>query len=131
MSEVFPVPAELRVDHTVVVGESISFVVTTTARTASCPDCNQASARVHSRYTRRPADLPGHGRAARLLITVRRFFCPTPACPRRTFAERLPDLVTPHARGTIRLHGAHAAIGHGLPIATEKKTTNFTVTGVH
>ncbi|MGE5754758.1 MAG: ISL3 family transposase, partial [Planctomycetaceae bacterium] len=69
---------------------------------------------MHSRYTRRPADLPGHGRTARLLITVRRFFCPTTDCPRRTFAERLPNFVAPHARATVRLQQAHAAIGHAL-----------------
>src|SRR5512135_885319 len=114
MSNLLPAPAGLQVEDTVVDGLSLTFIVKTTAPTALCPDCGVASARVHSRYTRRPADLPGHGRTTRLLITVRRFFCPTTDCPRRTFAERLPDLVAPHARATVRLHQAHTAIGHAL-----------------
>src|SRR5512135_3273530 len=114
MSDLLPAPAGLHFENAVVDGESVTFVLTTTAPTAPCPDCGQASARVHSRYTRRPADLPGHGRTARLLITVRRFFCPTTDCPRRTFAERLPNFVAPHARATVRLQQAHAAIGHAL-----------------
>jgi transposase len=113
MSDLFPAPAGLQVEDAVG-GSSVTFVVRTTAPTALCPDCGVASARVHSRYTRRPADLPGHGRTARLLITARRFFCPTADCPRRTFAERLPDFLAPHARATVRLHQAHAAIGLAL-----------------
>src|SRR5512135_725841 len=114
MSNLLPAPAGLQVEDTVVDGSPLTFIVKTTASTALCPDCGVASARVHSRYTRRPADLPGHGRTTRLLLTVRRFFCPTTDCPRRTFAERLPDLGAPHARATVRLHQAHTAIGHAL-----------------
>ena len=114
MSDPFPAPVGLRVEPVAVAGSSVSLALTNTAPTAQCPGCGVPSARVHSRYTRRPADLPGHGRATRLLITIRRFFCPTEGCPRRTFAERLPGLVAPHARSTIRLDEAHAAIGHAL-----------------
>src|SRR5512142_210552 len=114
MSDLLPAPAGLHFENAVVDGESVTFVLTTTAPTVPCPDCGAASAHVHSRYTRRPADLPGHGRTTRLVLTVRRFFCPTTDCPRRTFTERLPDLVAPHARATVRLHQAHAAIGQAL-----------------
>ncbi len=114
MSDLLPAHAGLQVEDTVVDGSSVTFIVKTTAPTALCPDCGVGSTRVHSRYTRRPADLPGHGRTTRLLITVRRFFCPTTDCPRRTFAARLPDLVAPYARATVRLHEAHTAIGHAL-----------------
>jgi len=44
---------------------------------------------VHSRYYRRPADLPSLGRAVRVSLRVRRFYCRNAACSRRTFAERL------------------------------------------
>jgi hypothetical protein len=50
---------------------------------------------VHSRYHRRPADLPSLGRAVSVRPTVHRFYCRNGACARRTFAERLPDLVAP------------------------------------
>ena len=46
---------------------------------------------VHSRYRRRPADLPSLGRAVRVDLRLRRFYCRNAACPRRTFAERLPE----------------------------------------
>jgi transposase len=57
-----------------------------------CPDCGQASRAVHSRYRRRPADLPSLGRAVRVDLHLRRFYCRNAACTRRTFAERLPEL---------------------------------------
>jgi transposase len=114
MSDTFPAPVGLRVEAAAVDGSSLSLALCNTAPTAQCPGCGVPSARVHSRYTRRPADLPGHGRATRLLITIRRFFCPTEGCPRKTFAEQLPGLVAPHARSTMRLDEAHAAIGHAL-----------------
>ena len=50
-----PVFAEARRDH------------------ARCPDCQTVSTSVHSRYRRRPADLPVSGRAVCLSLKVRRF----------------------------------------------------------
>ena len=38
-----------------------------------CPDCGRASRAVHSRYRRRPADLPSLGRAVGVELGVRRF----------------------------------------------------------
>ena len=54
-----------------------------------CPECGQASRAVHSRYGRRPADLPSLGRAVRVDLRLRRFYCRNAVCPRRTFAERM------------------------------------------
>src|SRR3954449_12974213 len=79
-----------------------------------CPDCGQASRAVHSRYRRRPADLPSLGRAVRVDLHLRRFYCRNAACPRRTFAERLPELIRPHARRTGRLAEAQARVGAAL-----------------
>jgi len=42
---------------------------------------------------------------------VRRFFCDAPACPKRTFAERLPALVPYRARRTPALTQALRDIG--------------------
>src|SRR3954471_9590530 len=79
-----------------------------------CPDCGQASRAVHSRYRRRPADLPSLGRAGRLEPRLRRCYCRNAACTRRTFAERLPELIRPHARRTGRLAQAQARVGVAL-----------------
>jgi transposase len=78
---------------------------------ASCPACHTASQAVHSRYHRHPADLASLGDAVRLDLLMRRFYCRNAACPRRTFAEPLPNLVVPRARRTRRLAAAQGRVG--------------------
>ena len=68
-----------------------------------CPQCGSAARRVHSRYRRTVADLPWQGRAVRLRLEVRRFFCEAADCPRQIFAERFAGLVAPHGRRSVRL----------------------------
>jgi len=48
-----------------------------------------------------------------LALTVRKFVCPTPSCPRRIFTERLPGLVQSYARMTTRLIALVQALGVG------------------
>ncbi len=79
-----------------------------------CPDCGRASRAVHSRYRRHPADLPSLGRRVHAGLRVRRFYCRNAKCARRTFAERLPELVAPHARRTARLAEAQGQVGAAL-----------------
>ena len=79
-----------------------------------CPDCGHTSRAVHSRYRRRSADLPSLGSAVNLDLHVRRFYCRNAACARRTFAERWPELLRPHARRTCRLAEAQARVGAAL-----------------
>lgn len=81
---------------------------------ARCPACRTVSTSVHSRYRRRPADLPVSGKAVQLQLEVRRFYCRNPACPRRTFAERFQKLLSRHAQRTRRLTDAHARTGLAL-----------------
>ena len=85
-----------------------------------CPACSTLSTSIHSRYRRQPADLPVSGKAIRLRLTIRRFYCHNPSCPRRTFAERLPHLIGRHAQRTRRLAKAQVqtalALG-GAPAA--------------
>jgi transposase len=76
-----------------------------------CPTCGTSSSAVHSRYDRRPADLPSVGQPVTLRLRVRRFYCQHPACRRRTFAEPLPRLMPPRARRTRRLAQAQTRIG--------------------
>src|SRR3954471_10287729 len=84
------------------------------ARTGRCPDCHRPSRSVHSRYRRCVADLPSFAATTTVRLEVRRFYCRNPSCPRRTFAELLPDLVRPHARRTSRLSQAQSRVGVAL-----------------
>ena len=78
---------------------------------AACPLCQQPSERVHGRYVRTVADLPCAGRRVILRLSIRKFVCSTPACPRQIFTERLSDLVQSYARMTNRLRDALVALG--------------------
>jgi transposase len=93
---------------------TITLVATTTSEEAACPLCQQRSARIHSRYVRQIADLPWMGCAVRLQLHVRRFFCSQPECPRQIFTERLPSVVAPYARRTMRLTEVFTLIGFAL-----------------
>lgn len=84
------------------------------ASMAACPDCGLPARRVHSRYTRLLDDLPLSGTPTRLRVRVRRFFCDTPACPRRTFVEPLVSIADPHARKTRRLSQGLCRVGLAL-----------------
>ena len=57
------------------------------------------------------------GRSVRLDLEVRRLRCANAACPRRTFAERVPSLVIPRARRTRRLAEAQSRIGFATSAA--------------
>lgn len=86
-----------------------------------CPDCHQASAHVHSQYTRTIADLPCGESSVRWRLSVRRFYCDAQACQRRTFAEQVPALVARYARRTKRLKVAQTEMAFatgGEPGAT-------------
>ena len=69
---------------------------------------------MHSHYERSLGDLPSQGQAVKLHVTVRRFRCLTPACPRRTFAEPLAGIAQRMARRTCRLGEQLRQIGLAL-----------------
>ena len=52
----------------------------TCGSSAACPGCGAVSRRVHSRYERRLLDTAAGGQEVLICLTVRRFFCPAPAC---------------------------------------------------
>lgn len=85
--------------------------------TACCPLCQFPSDRIHGHYARTVADLPCAGRRVILALTVRKFVCRTPTCPRQIFTERLQDLVRSYARMTNRLREALLALA--LATSTE------------
>ena len=78
---------------------------------ARCPACGRPSRAVHSRYHRRPSDLPSFPSATVLKLELRRFYCRTRSCSRHTFAELWPGLVAAHARRTGRLADARSWVG--------------------
>ncbi|HEX4208015.1 MAG TPA: transposase family protein [Ktedonobacteraceae bacterium] len=94
--------------------QSILAVVETASFEAFCPLCQGRCEHIHSRYTRLVADLPWAGWAVRLKLHVRRFFCQNRACERQIFTERLPGVVAPSARCTIRLTELFTLIGFAL-----------------
>jgi len=109
-----PDPAHLHLLRLAVEAKGIVAHATTIAPQAPCPMCRQPSARVHSHYVRRVADLPWQGVAVSLELQVRRFFCDNAACRRQIFVERLPAVVAPYARHTVRLEEALTLLGLAL-----------------
>lgn len=93
----------LKLEDVLIDTESISLALVSTSLPVACPVCTQKTARLHSHYRRTVADLPWSGRRVRLLVEVRKFRCPRRECPRKVFTERLPTLVEPYARKTVRL----------------------------
>ncbi len=111
-SSVFHLPAGIAI--TSVHPSATELVLCAACQLASmpCPECHQLSVRIHGYYRRTIADLPCAGRNVILALTVRKFVCTTPTCPRRIFTERLPGLVQSYARMTGRLIALLQA--HGL-----------------
>jgi transposase len=96
---------------------------------ACCPLCGHRCTRVHSHHRRLVRDLPACGRPVMLVLHLRRFFCDSSGCPRRTFVERIPEVARCHARKSHRLTaalqdiaftaggeaGSRLAVGLGMP----------------
>lgn len=98
-----------------------SLLVAAEARrdASRCPACRTLSTSVHSRDHRQPADRPVSGQAIRLRLTIRRFSCRNPSCPRRTFAEQLPHRLGRHAQRTRRL--AQAQVQTAVALAAHPR----------
>lgn len=109
VNPLLPDPVGLRCCQLRIDSDGVIIVARTMAPAANCPTCGQPSSRVHSRYTRKLADLPWNGRPVRLLLEVRKLFCDAAACPRRIFTECMPSVAAAYARQTSRL--AQALVG--------------------
>lgn len=107
-------PVALKLAKVIPQADEITVAVETAQTEAVCPDCQRASTKLHSRYERRLADLPWAGIAVRLHLRARKFFCPNMDCHRRIFCERLPAVVAPYGRRTLRLNEALTVIGFAL-----------------
>jgi len=92
----------------------ITLRVRATQTSAPCPLCATPAQRIHSDYERTLADLPWAQSRVRLQLRVRKWFCRNRSCPRRIFTERLPTVVAPWARCTLRLAQRLVALGLAL-----------------
>src|SRR5437588_4821177 len=79
---------------------SLVLVVEPTHAAVPCPQCGELSRRQHSRYERHPLDLPWRGKTVRMRVHSRRWFCDSPNCSRRIFAERFDGVLARYARRT-------------------------------
>jgi len=96
----------------------VTVFLTAIQLAAECPVCAQRSHSVHSRYSRTVADLPWAGVPVRLQLNVRKFFCRNNACGRTIFTERLPTVVGPWARRSLRLADQQHWLGLAVGAAT-------------
>lgn len=104
-----------------------------TTPAACCPECGTRSTHIHDRYQRHPADLPWRGHRVQIVLTVRRFRCGNPACPRTTFAEDFGVPLPRYARRTTAARtllvqfaqtagaeaGARLAVWAGIPASPD------------
>lgn len=85
-------------------GLEMAIEAKTTRSVVHCPQCQKPTRKAHSRYIRRPRDLPTAGLRVRLLLQTRKFFCENSDCSRAVFCERLPERVEKYAHRTARLN---------------------------
>jgi hypothetical protein len=103
LAAVVPQWARLCLDALTIAADQFTVDLSSTARTARCPECHRRSHRAHSRFTRVLADLPLGETPVCVRLHARRFRCLNATCPRQTFRERLPDLALPYQRRTPAL----------------------------
>lgn len=111
MKTILAAPNLLKIEKISFCSDEVRLVVKTRPLKATCPSCGQQSNKVHSRYRRRLADLPWEGITAKLILSVRKFFCLNQECRQRIFCERLPELAAPYAHQTLRFNELITALG--------------------
>jgi transposase len=79
-----------------------------------CPGCGNSSDWRHSRYVRHVADEALGGRRVVIDLSVRRLYCPNPACPKATFVEQVPGLTVRYQRRTPALQQVVTAVAVAL-----------------
>ena len=117
-----PDPAAVAIDKFVSHADTMTIVVRSIQPTADCPQCRQPSSSLKARYLRRLADLPWHDVPIRLDLHARKFRCRNELCPRQVFCERLPQVIAPFARRTLRLARAVELLAFALGARSAART---------
>ena len=103
-------------------GATITVEAELTDANTVCPTCGVRSGRRHGHYVRYLADLPAHGRAVRVRLSVRRFRCMTTRCSTRTFSEGVPaSLARRHGRRTGRFQDLVAYLGRAMAVVRPRR----------
>ncbi len=110
-SPFLPLPEGMLIGQVEIAPTQLTVEVISTQTCAPCPGCGTLSDAVHCQYQRTVHDVPCGGRKVVLRLKVREFVCRSASCPRKVFAERLPELVQPWARVSNRLLEELKAIG--------------------
>jgi transposase len=114
LAAVFPHWVGLQLDSVCRNEQRLIVELTSTGRSACCPDCRRRSHRAHSWFTRVVADVSLGAVPLSLLLHARRYRCLNAACPRQTFRERLPPVAPPYQRQTPLLRQRLEAISFAL-----------------
>ena len=110
-SPFLPLPEGMVIGQVEITPTQLTVEVLSTQPCARCPGCGTRSDAVHCQYQRTVHDVPCGGRHVVLRLRVRKVVCRNALCPRKVFAERLPELVQPWARVSDRLLEELKAIG--------------------
>jgi transposase len=110
----FPHLRGLRVERAEDTGDAVVIRACCRAAQARCPACGAVSSRVHGGYARVVADGAAGGRPVRIALSVRRFRCPEPSCPKATFAEQAAGVSARYRRRSVPLLGMLAGFGQEL-----------------
>jgi transposase/transposase IS204/IS1001/IS1096/IS1165 family protein/helix-turn-helix resolvase-like protein len=110
-SPFLPLPDGMVIGQVEITEAKLTVEVISTQPFAHCPGCGNPSEHIHCQYQRTVHDVPCGGRNVVLRLCVRKFVCRTATCPRKVFAERLPELVQPWARVSNRLLTELKALG--------------------
>jgi transposase len=111
LTALFPHLAGLRVHRVEDIGHAVVISTSCRAGEACCPECGSLSARVHGGYSRMVTDGAVGGRPVLIILAVRRFRCPDPACAKVTFAEQVQGLTVRYRRRSVPLLGMLAGFG--------------------
>lgn len=104
INQLLTLPDLLNVTHFELDDTGLTVVAHSIQNNVCCPVCGTPATRLHSHYQRKVNDLACLEHSIRLCLTVRKFFCQVPTCPRRIFVERLGPFIAPWARVTARLY---------------------------
>ena len=107
----FPHLSGLEVSRVADTGDAVVAFASVAGAQARCPQCGQASSRVHGRYQRLLADGAAGGRPLLIALSVRRFRCTASPCPRITFVEQAEGLTGRHLRRALPLREVLARFG--------------------